>query len=379
VVQRYGDVSGGAEFHARLIAQRLAPHWDLTVLTTCARDHLTWANEFDAGSDKVDGVKVLRFPVERTREMEAFNRLSRRLFGFSLERMREERWVAEQGPLVPGLLRFLSEQRGGYDGFLFFTYLYAPTIWGLPLVADRALLVPTAHDEEPFRFDVYGDVFEQPRALFCNTPEEAELIASRYPRHAPLQVVGVGVEAKKGRPERFRKTFGLTRDYLLYVGRIEAGKGVPELLRFHADLARRDPAAPELVLAGQPAMPLPTEGVRVLGRISEEQKEDGLAGALAAVVPSRFESLSLLALEAFAQGTPVLAREDSEVLKGQVQRSQAGALFKDARTFQAGVEQVTRGRLMLGRQARAFAAQHPWGRVVSTYCAAMDAIQEKRR
>jgi glycosyltransferase involved in cell wall biosynthesis len=125
-------------------------------------------------------------------------------------------------------------------------------------------------------------------------------------------------------------------------------------------------------------MPLPTEGIRVLGRISEEQKEDGLAGALAAVVPSRYESLSLLTLEAFAQGTPVLAREDSAVLRGQVRRSRAGALFSDAQSFQVGVESLAGERKVLGEQARAFAAKHSWARVVSTYRTAMGAIQEKR-
>jgi glycosyltransferase involved in cell wall biosynthesis len=373
VVQRYGDVSGGAEFHARLVAQRLAPHWDLTVLTTCARDHLTWANEIPEGESQVDGISVRRFPVERMRSMGPFNRLSRQLFGRALERMREEQWVGEQGPLVPGLLRHLGDAR--YDGYLFFTYLYAPTVWGLPLVAERALLVPTAHDEPPFRFGVYADVFERPRGLLCNTPEEADLIRRRYPKHAPIRIVGVGVDAPQGRAERFQERFDIRRPYLLYVGRLEAGKGVPELLKWHAALRRRSSQAPELVLAGQPAMPLPTQGVHVLGRISEEEKADGLAGALATVVPSRFESLSLLALESFAQGTPVLAREDSAVLRGQVRRSEAGALFTDEASFQTGIDRIRAARNTFGERARAFAAQHRWAHVVSTYREAMDELR----
>ena len=379
VVQRYGDVSGGAEFHARLIAQKLAPHWDLRILTTCARDHLTWANELPEGADRVDGLPVTRFAVDAPREMKSFNALSRSLFGRSLERMREEQWVAEQGPRVPGLLRHLAERRDDYDGFVFFTYLYAPTVWGLPLVADRALLVPTAHDEAPFQFDVYGDAFERPRALLCNTPEEAALIQRRFPGHAPIQVVGVGVDKVKGQAARFRMRFGIERPYLLYVGRLEAGKGVPELLKFHAQLRRRDPEAPELVLAGRAAMPLPTEGVRALGRISEEDKADGLAGALAAVVPSRFESLSLLTLEAFAQGTPVLARAESEVLRGQVERSGAGTLFHDAVSFHEGVRFIQAQRPALSRAARAFVEKHPWTRVVSTYCEALAKVMKANR
>ncbi|MHB8878159.1 MAG: glycosyltransferase family 4 protein [Myxococcaceae bacterium] len=147
IVQRYGDVGGGAEAHARQVAQRLSPHWDLTVLTSCAKDHLTWANEFPEGEEQDGSIRVLRFPSTRPREMRSFNRLSRTVFGRGNDRVAEERWVAEQGPLCPGLMGHLERERLAYDGFLFFTYLYAPTAFGLPLVADRALVVPTAHAE----------------------------------------------------------------------------------------------------------------------------------------------------------------------------------------------------------------------------------------
>lgn len=379
VVQRYGEVSGGAELLARQLAQRLAAHWDITVLTTCAKDHLSWENEFPEGPDRDGRVKVLRFPTARPRRIHAFNALSKRVFGHANDRLREEHWVAEQGPLAPGLLRHLADEGGAYDGFVFFTYLYAPTVWGLPMVADRAIAVPTAHDEEPLRLDLYADVFERPRALVCLTPEEAALVEARFPRHAPVRVASVGIDSQPSNPERFRKKNALERPYLFYVGRVEAGKGVGELLECHAALVRAYHDAPALVLAGAASMRVGGEGVRYLGRISEQDKHDALAGALAVVAPSRYESLSLLTLEAFAQGTPVLANGRSEVLAGQIERSGAGRTYMDAGSFAQGVREIGEQRAALSRKALAFARRHRWDDVIAVYRRAMEEIMEDRR
>lgn len=374
IVQRYGDVGGGAEAHAKMIVERLSPQWDLTVLTSCAKDHLTWANEFPEGESKVDGTRVLRFPASRSREIHRFNQLSSGIFGVPQDRMAEEHWVAEQGPVTPKLFRHLSEQRDRYDGFVAFTYLYAPTVWGLPMVADKALLVPTAHEEPPFEFDIYSDVFERPRVLMCNTPEEAELIQRRFPRHARIRVVGVGVDAKAGKPERFAEKFGLRRPYLMYVGRLEEGKNLRFLIEHYVKLRKGFHDAPDLVLAGRGDFHLDAGGVRYLGRITEQEKWDGLAGALGVVVPSKYESLSLLALEGFAQGAPLIANAECSVLEGQARRSQAGFTFDDYESLVESVRLAGEQRDELSKRAKAFAKQHTWAKVVDAYVEEMERI-----
>jgi len=382
VVQRYGEVTGGAERHAQQVVEQLAPHWDVTVLTTCAKNHLSWENVFPAGEQRdAAGARVLRFPVTRVRHIRPFNALSKQVFDRSNERLREEHWVAEQGPVVPGLLTHLDTHGADYDGFVFFTYLYAPTVWGLPLVADRALLVPTAHDEPPIRFGVYADVFDRPAALLCNTPEEVALIDRYFPDHAPARVVGVGVDVPGApEPQRFRDRHGIRNPYLLYVGRLEAGKGIPELLAHYRELRARFHDAPDLVLAGEAHMDLRGEGVHPVGRISEQDKYDALAGALMVTVPSRFESLSLLTLEAFAAGTPVLVNGHSEVLVGQVERSGAGRGYTDLESFITGLREVGEQRVRLSRNAKTYAARYTWPRVVDAYREEMDRIiREKSR
>ena len=379
VVQRYGpEITGGAEAHAAQVVARLRPSWDVRVLTSCATDHLTWANALPAGETRVDGVPVLRFANPRPRPMRELNALSRRVFGHSLDRDEEEAWMALQGPLLPGLWRHLEERGGEYDGFVAFTSLYVSTAWSVPLVADRTLLVPTAHEDEALAFDAYAEVFERPRALLVNTPEELALIHRRFPRHARARVVGVGVDAPAVQPGRFRTRYEIAGEYLLYVGRVERGKGIPGLLEAYRSLRAAAADAPTLVLAGETSMDVRSEGVRVLGRVSEQEKWDGLAGALAAVIPSPRESLSLLALEAFAVGTPVLGSGASPVVRGHVERSRAGVVFESPATFVDAVARVRQQRSVMARSARRYAARYRWERVVDAYREEMDAMVRGR-
>ena len=374
VVQRYGPVIGGSESLARQLAHRLSSKWQITVLTTCARDHLTWANEFPPGFERDGAVRVLRFSTDARRNLSRFNRLSRTMYRQENDRISEELWIAEQGPRCSGLLQHLGEQAASYDGFVVFTYLYAPAVWGLPMIARKTIFVPTAHDEPPLRFGLFDDVFELPKVLMCLTPEERRLIERRFPRHARIVTAGVGVDFPPVRPDRFRRKYGLNRPYLFYVGRLERGKGLPELLRHYAELRNSGAKAPELVLAGSSSMRIGGDGVRHLGRISEQEKFDGIAGAAAVVIPSRYESLSLLALEAFAQQTPILVNAESEVLSGQVRRSGGGVAYRDRDSFLEGVSRILRTRAKLGANGFAFAKKQRWPQVVERYEREMERI-----
>lgn len=378
VVQRFGEaIVGGAEAHARQVALKLSAHASVTVLTTCATDHLTWANALPPGEEEDGPLKVLRFPSSRTRQMRAFNRLSQQIFAAAQDFVSEEHWVAEQGPLVPDLHSHLAAHREAFDAFIFFTSLYAPTAWGLPLVAHKALLVPTAHDEPAFRLETFRDCLTLPRALLCNSVEEETLIRHRHPDAARARVVAVGVDVPGApRPERFAQAYGVRGPYLLYVGRLEAGKGVPELLKVHRALVKRFHDAPTLVLAGQGALRVQGPKVRCVGRISEAEKFDALAGALAAVVPSRFESLSLLALEAFAVGTPVLGLAECEVIAGHVARSKAGFCWHTPEGFVEAVRKVGLDRASLRTNALRYARRYRWPRVVDAYLEEIERIRK---
>lgn len=279
--------------------------------------------------------------------------------------------------MSPGLLETLSNRAQDFDAVIFFTYLYTPTAWGVPLVAHKALVVPTAHDEPALMLRALDDVFHCPRALLCNTAEEVALIESRFPQAARRRVVGVGIEPRAGKPARFKKKFDLNGPYLLYLGRLEEGKGVLELTHRHQSLVRDFHDAPTLVFAGAGQANPRGHRVVCVGRLDERDKWDAISGAMAVVVPSRYESLSLVTLEAFAAGVPVLGNSACAVVSGHIERSGGGVAFDvdDDASFAQAVQVAGERRAALGNAGKAYAAQFRWERVVEAYLEEIELIR----
>src|SRR5438477_634326 len=216
VVQRYGDVPGGAEAHARTVVQRLASHFAIEVATTNSTDYLTWRGDLTAGLDRVDGVTVRRFPVERPRAWN-FKLYERRAFRSRHTLDDERAFIDAQGPYAPELLDFLFKCGRDYDHVLFFTYIYYPTVLGLPLVPERAVLVPTAHEESAIGLAAYKPVFHAPRAIAYNTEEERRMVWRRFRNErVSNEIVGVGIDVPAERnATRFREKHGITGPYPL--------------------------------------------------------------------------------------------------------------------------------------------------------------------
>ena len=227
VVQRFGaDINGGAEQHARYVAERLARHHEVEVLTTCARDYVSWANELPAGLDDVHGVPVRRFPVARERDVTVFARRQEAVFYRQHSIQDEHAWLDAEGPASPALLRHVRESRQAYDWFIFFSYRYWHAFHGSRAVADRALLVPTAERDPAIGLGMFAPVFRGVRALMYNSHEERAMIEHvAQTADVPGVVVGVGSDVPEApRAERFRQQFGVTAPFAIYVGRIDANK-----------------------------------------------------------------------------------------------------------------------------------------------------------
>ena len=365
VVQRYGaDISGGAELHARYIAERLSARTEVRVLTTCARDYLTWRNEFPPGPDEINGVPVERFPVSRERSVRDFGVRSRRVFGRMHSLQEELDWLKSEGPVSPGLISRLRRSAGEFDFVVLFSVRYHQAYYGARAVPDRAVLVPTAEREPALGLAIFQAIFRGVRAIMYNSFEErAAIHAVAANEHVPGVVVGVGsVIPPDVEPARARQKFELSRPFLVYIGRIDANKGCAELFDFflrYADASGRDL---DLVLIGTPALPIPADPrVRHLGYVADQDKFDVLAGAEALVMPSYYESLSMVALEAWALGRPVLANARCDVLLGQCMRSNAGLYYEDARDFAAALDRLLDDHALaaaLGRNGREYFSRH---------------------
>jgi glycosyltransferase involved in cell wall biosynthesis len=374
VVQRYGDVPGGAEAHARTVVQRLRPHVAVEVATTTATDYLTWKSELTAGLDAVDGVPVRRFPVERPRAWN-FKLYERRAFRVGHTLDDERAFIDAQGPYAPELLDYLFRRGRDYDHVLFFTYIYYPTVLGLPLVPERAVLVPTAHEESAIGLSAYKPVFHGPRAIAYNTEEERRMVWRRFHNErVSNEIVGVGIEMPADRDAaRFRQKYGIEGPYVLNIGRIGVSKGSRELFADYARWRAGDPAhdAP-LVLIGDAEIPIPkVDGIRHLGRVSEHDKWDALAGCSAFVMPSLLESLSLVTLEAWAAGRPVIVDARSPVLSGMARRARAGLAYRTPAEFaeicELLVDKPELGDRLGAAGAEFIARTYTWPRVVETY------------
>src|SRR5258705_3088948 len=196
VVQRYGaDINGGAELHARYIAEHLAPHAEVRVLTTCAREYLTWRNEFPPGADRVNGIPVERFPVEHERREAEFGLRSDHVFSRRHSLNEELEWLDSEGPASPALVDRLRTSGGEFDHVLLFCARYYHAYHGARAVPERAILVPTAERDAALGLAMFGPIFRGVRAIMYNSPEEQVLIqaaASNQP--LPRVVVGIGSE-----------------------------------------------------------------------------------------------------------------------------------------------------------------------------------------
>ncbi|MDE3193175.1 MAG: glycosyltransferase family 4 protein [Chloroflexota bacterium] len=373
MVQRYGDVAGGAEAHARMLVNKLKPHFDVEVATTTALDYWTWENALTAGTQWVDGVAVHRFPVARTRAR-FFHSYERRAFagGHSLED--ELAFLDAQGPVTPELTEFLHRRGREYECVLFFTYIYWTTVFGLPVVPERAVLVPTAHDEPAIGLSMYRRVFHLPRAIAFNTLEERAMVQRRFAdQRVPSEVVGVGVDAPaSARPDRFREKHGIEGPFFLYLGRIVQSKGVDALFDLWSRWRKATATPATLVLAGHQEMPiLDRADVRYVGQISDEDKWDAYAGCAAALVPEALQSLSLVALEAWSMGTPVVCPASSNVLASMSRRAGAGLPYRTSEELGEICELLIDKpgvRDALGRAGRDFVARtYTWPVVVEKY------------
>jgi len=355
VVQRYGaEVVGGSESHARVVAHRLAKINEVEVATTNALDYWSWSPHFPAGESMDGTVHVRRFAVTGVRSP-TFKDAERHILFEPHTLADEQRWLALQGPHTPGLLEFLARDGKGYDAILFYTYIYEPTAAGLPLVPERAALISTAHDEEPLRLAPYRALFQLPRAFGFLTPEERDLVHSRFHNdHIPSEVLSIGLDPPPWHdPEPFRERYAPRGPLVLYLGQVSEGKAVDELV---ADwIAYREDGGPgSLVLAGMVLMPVPDrDDIVSLGRVSDEDKYALLEAADVLVLPSHLESLGIVLLEAWQVGTPCLVSAKNKVTGGQVARANGGASYERA-GFARALHGVIAKRDALGESGRRY-------------------------
>jgi glycosyltransferase involved in cell wall biosynthesis len=307
---------------------------------------------------------VRRFHVSRERRPQEFGRWSSHVFERAHSIADELAWLKSEGPTSPALIRHLSRRAGDWDFILLFSYRYYHAWHGARAVPSKAVLVPTAERDPAVALSIFGPVFRGVRAIMYNSLEERALIqAATSNADVPGVVVGVGSEVP-AQPvaRRFRQKHNIRGPFAIYVGRIDENKGCAELFSHFQHYTQTFPDGLSLVLVGNALLPVPDHPrVKHLGFLSDEEKFDAIAAADLLVMPSYYESLSMVALEAWALGKPVLANGKCDVLRGQCVRSGGGLYYESSAEFTEAVyalEATGPINALLGGNGREYFRQH---------------------
>jgi len=381
VVPRYGvESAGGAEMLAKSVAERLAAAGNgVSVFTTCARDHFTWADYYRPGREMLNGVEVFRFPTDPRDAGGEFCALQGRIArGMPVSRDEEETWI--RGSVHSrSLYDSIASQRDAFDCFIFIPYLFGTTWAGSAIAPEKSLIIPCLHDEPYARLAIFREMFSRVRGMIFNSEPErafaASLLGIAFEKSA---VAGMGFAAMdQYRPERFRKKFGIKAPFIMYAGRREQGKNTPLLVEYFRAFKNQHRSELKLLLLGTGEVMVPPEISRDaldLGYVREELKHDGYAASLALCQPSTNESLSIVLMEAWLAGAPGLVHADCAVTSFHCVQANGGLLFRDYCEFAECIlylmERVGLREQLAAGGRRYVETEYSWGAVMKRYEAA---------
>ena len=398
VTPRYGaEISTGPEHAARLIAEQVSARHDVDVLTTTARDPLTWKNESTEGSDRVRGVLVRRFSVNQLHDQIAFQQLSHRILAGGQSRQDEIEWVRRLGPTSPGLIDYIKRQHRNYDAIVFFSLLHATTLQGFAVAPERSILFPYLHLHPALRFGVWSDLLASARAVGYVSAAERK-VARAYLRYgvAAEEVVGIGVDTPQqqsyprhqqdpadnpatedeettgdseeaadeyltGRGVPFRRRHRLYGPFAMYGGRVEPDNGCEEMLEYFDTFSAND-GDTALVLMGVKMMKVPEAPyLRLPGVLPDRERMSAYEAADVTLAPASNDLLAQPVLESLAVGTPVLAAAMNDAAVEHATRSNAGLYYANREEFVEALRLMTtntRLREKMGHNGRQYVRQH---------------------
>jgi glycosyltransferase involved in cell wall biosynthesis len=338
-------IVGGAETLIRDLAMiAVEAGHEVHLLTTCARDHYSWANEREPGEEVVEGLQVHYFSVNEDRDVERFLAIQGRMDrGREISREEENVWVANS-VCSRSLNAWLEEKAPGLDAVMAGPYLFGITVEASRICPEKFWLVPCLHDEAFARLQVVAEMFRSVKGCLFNAEPEKQLAERLYGADAVRgAVVGMALESFASDGEAFRRKFGVKKPYVLYCGRREEGKNTHLLFDYLNTYVERRDGAIQVVLAGSGELQ-PPEKLRPhvvdAGFLSAEDKRNAMAGAEVFIHPSTNESFGIVLLEAWLAGTPVLVHDRGEVLRWQCQESGGGLWFRYYPEFEAMLDRL---------------------------------------
>jgi len=382
VPNRFGpNVAGGAEAALAEMGRGLTQRgWEVDVITSAARDHFTWRNEFPTGETVEQGMRIQRYATVVEPQHSRPHDIGRWIvLGLPTSIEEQYRWI--NGTVrVPGLFEYLVDHGDDYRAVILAPYMFWTTFAGAEAAPQRAILMPCLHDEAAAYLDIYKPMFSAARGVFFLSEPERDLAARLYDLPSRQEVIGSGVDVpERYDPEGFRARHGLSGDFVLYAGRREWGKGFDELLKMLGFANRLLPEPVRVATCGVGEIGSVPDNVDVvdLGWLSDEERTDAMAAATVYVQPSEMESFSRTIMEAWLAGTPVLANGRSAVLRWHCQRSEGGFTFKDQYELTEALRLLLRDRELAAKLAaggrRYVLENYRWDAVIDRVEAALEA------
>jgi glycosyltransferase involved in cell wall biosynthesis len=399
IIQQYGlEMYGGAELHCMRLAEKMTSLYDVEVLTTCSLDFLTWADHYLEGTSNINGVTVRRFKVSQLRNWEKMGELEKKVKienHVSPDKKKEKsfisklssllkvgratkkdyiNWVIAQGPATPDLINYIKTNEKDYDCLIFFTYLYYPTVFGIGINPSKTIFVPLAHDEWAIYMPVFKKVFNAPACIMYNTNAEKKLVNKLFDNESVYsEIAGTGVDIPADLPQMDVKTdLNIQSDYILYVGRVDVFKITYQDFEWFLKYAEKTKKNIKLVLIGNLYMEIPDNvHIMYLGFVNDHTKFNLIKQSLFLFQPSRFESLSMVLLEAFSMEKPVLVHRECEVMKDHVDLSHGGSYYNDYAGFKKAFDQLTENKSLnvaMGKSGKAYVDKnYRWENIIAKF------------
>lgn len=339
----YGDaIPGGAEMEVRgLVKHLIAAGIDCEILTTCVERFLSdWSKDYHKPGVTIEGgVLVRRFRV-RKRDTAAFDEVNAKLMRGQKITGSEEGIYTREMINSPKLYEYMRLHQADYSLFVFIPYMFGTTYYGCQVCPEKSVLIPCLHDEIYAYMDSFKQVFSKVQGMILNAEPERELAERLYGGYGNhFRTIGIGLDTEfSTNAQRFRDKYRIDTPFILYAGRKEAGKRVDTLAKYFACYKERHPSDLKLVLIGGGEIALPSEEILDLGFVPVQDKYDAYAAASVFCNPSQFESFSLVIMESWLAGTPVLVNGDCAVTRSFVSQSNGGLYYQSYFEFERTVD-----------------------------------------
>ncbi len=376
-----GATVGGAETLLRNQAERAAARGRrVTFLATCATNHFTWRNERPAGRTTLRGLDVHFFPVDEDRDVDAFLRTQEVISRKGHYTEADEMTWLRNSVNSRELCRHLQEHGADYDRIVVGPYLFGLTVFAARIHPAKTLLVPCLHDEGFAYARAIRDLFRGVGGILFNSVPERDLARRLYGLpEGRGAVVGMGLDDFTASPDAFARRHGLDAPYLLYSGRREGGKGTPLLMDYLNIFRQCTGRDVKLVLTGSGQIDPPPElaaHVFDAGFLSEAEKHEAMAGALAFCHPSVNESFGIVLLESWLARAPALVHGRCEVTTYHCRQGNGGLWFKVYPEFEEALLRLIQDpplRRALGEAGRKYVLrEYGWETVEQRLLHALD-------